>query len=96
MGGIVAFSRILADQEVVIIANTSTTQPFAGFVVVDPALHRQPVPYRVIYSNMKTTGSGAPVIMPINFWADGHLAATVEMGRLFVKLAPMEVQILAQ
>lgn len=96
VGGIVAFSRILADQEVVIIANTSTTQPFAGFVVVDPDLHRQPVPYRVIYSNMKTTGSGAPVIMPINFWADGHLAATVEMGRLFVKLAPMEVQILAQ
>jgi glycosidase len=96
LGGIVAFSRILSDAEVVVVANTSATQPFKGFVLVDPDLSRQPPRRSVRYSNRDTQG-GDLVHTVTGAWIhrDGGVAAAAELAALYVELAPMEVQILA-
>ena len=39
IGGIVAFSRILVDREVLVVANTSATNTFSGSVIVDRDLN---------------------------------------------------------
>jgi hypothetical protein len=46
-----AFSRILNDQEVVVIANTSTSQGFQGEVIVDRDLNPAGSQLRILYSN---------------------------------------------
>jgi hypothetical protein len=45
-GGLVSFSRILVDREVLIVANTGT-QPFSGAVLVDRDLNATPRQMRV-------------------------------------------------
>jgi hypothetical protein len=40
IGGVLAFSRILAEREVLIVSNTNTMQQFQGWVVVDLDLGR--------------------------------------------------------
>ncbi len=55
--GVLAFSRILNDQEVVVVANTSTVQGFQGEVIVDHELNLQGSSYKVLYSNKTGTGS---------------------------------------
>ncbi len=93
-GGVVAFSRVLADAEVVVVANTHATERFKGFVLVDPDLNRQPRHVSVCFSNRGTTGGGTVTHIPdarvfgATTWA-GAVAA------VFVDLAPMEAQVLA-
>lgn len=93
-GGVIAFSRILDDREVLVVANTSGSAEFAGWAVVDPRLHGDGSRFSVAYSNRGTAGSGAPAGGPARF----HEAGSVSEGwarRLFVRLAPMEIQVLA-
>lgn len=80
-GGVLAYSRILDDREVVVVANASTTDPFQGFVHVDPALSRGRA-FGILYANQpQPTPPGAVVPCP------GRVAVPV-------RLRPMEVQIL--
>lgn len=47
-GGVLAFSRILFNREVVVVANTNTTDPWTGHVVVDRSINRTGAQYRVL------------------------------------------------
>lgn len=94
-GGVVAFSRILADEEVVVVANTNTVRPFAGFVLVDPDLHRHLRRMQVVYSNRATSGGDdVKSIAYARLHRDGESEVQGSITALYVKLAPMEVQIL--
>lgn len=80
IGGIVAFSRILVDREVVVIANTNPSQAFDGFVTVDRDLNRKPRTMEVAFSNRGGSGQGTVEIG--------------ERAKLRVILRPSEAQIL--
>jgi glycosidase len=95
--GVVAFSRILNDQEVVVAANTNPTQAQQVDVIVEIMLSAEGDAFDVLYSNQ--AGSQAP--QPIRVVPQG--AATVQevdgsigRGPLHVarmSLRPLEVQI---
>jgi glycosidase len=92
-GGIVAFSRILVDREVLIVANTST-QPFSGAVIVDRDLNSVPRQMRVAYSNRGTSGAGTVRrVANARFYRDGQISAGPSAA-LDVVLAPREIQVL--
>lgn len=54
--GIIAFSRILNEVEVVVVANTFTNTGFSGFVLVDFSLDPDDSSVNLLYSNK---GAGA-------------------------------------
>lgn len=94
-GGVLAFSRILAAREVLIVANSSTTTTFQGFVLADPDTNRALPTYTVTYSNLGTTGSGKMQFFPsVNFYSGSQFTGSGEAIALYIALAPMEVQIL--
>ncbi len=82
VGGLIAFSRVLSNSEVVTIANTNPTTAFTGFVLVDLDLNRSLPNYQVAYSNFGTVGAGAVQLRS-------------NVACLYVVIQPMEVQILA-
>jgi hypothetical protein len=94
-GGVLAWSRILADQERTIIANTSTTSQQNLSVVVEAALAGTPAP-RVLYSNKTTPVSPGPIATLPNAVVT-QLDGTTSIGAVTVPVAlqPMEVQILS-
>ena len=95
IGGVLAVSRILAAREVLIVANSSTTKPFQGFVLADTDTNRTLPTFTVAYSNLGTTGSGKmQYFRSVNFFSGPQLTGTGEATALYVILAPMEVQIL--
>ena len=92
-GGIIAFSRILVDREVVTVANTGS-QPFSGAVIVDRDIHATPHQMRVAYSNRATTGSGTVRrIQNAKFHGNGQVTSATAAA-LDVILAPGEAQVL--
>lgn len=92
-GGIVAFSRILADREVLVVANTGV-QPFRGSVVLDRDLHPAGRRMAVAYSNLGTDGAGTVRrIATARFHRDGQVSSG-PAAALDVALAPREVQII--
>jgi len=95
VGGIVAFSRILADREVVVIANTSTTTPFDGQVLVDFDLSQKPRPMSVVYSNQGTSTVNTVQLKQANVYRLDGGFTNARIAALDVNLAPVEVQILA-
>jgi len=95
-GGIVAFSRILSDSEVLVVANTNTNQPFKGSVLCDPDLNRAPRSLTVVYSNYAKTGSGpVKIVSDGNLYNEGRLSWTGGIATANVELEPMEIQVLA-
>jgi glycosidase len=95
-GGLIAFARILSDQEVVVIGNTSTTTAFTGKVLVDYDLSQSSRTFNIAYSNMSTpTPTPAPStsIATGTLYADGAAPTTMPIASLPVSLSPMEVQI---
>jgi glycosidase len=96
--GVIAFSRILNDQEVVVAANTNPTQAQQLNVIVEIMLSAEGDDFEVLYSNQ----AGAQAPQPVRVVPQG--AATVQevdgsIGRgplhvIKVNLRPMEVQIL--
>ena len=54
--GILAFSRILNDQEVLVLGNTIPQGSFAGEVIVDININGSNREYRVLFSNKGNTG----------------------------------------
>jgi glycosidase len=94
VGGVVAFSRILGDQEVVIVANTNTQRRFDGHVLIDADVNRARPSFSVLYSNKGTQGTGQPRTGTFHFWNEGRPAGSGEGAALAVRLEPMEVQVL--
>jgi glycosidase len=92
-GGLVAFSRILVDREIVVVANTAM-QPFTGAVLVDRDLNATPRQMRVAYSNRGKTGTGTVRHLPAaTFHRDGQVFVG-PAAALDVHLAASEVQVL--
>lgn len=83
-GGIVAFSRVLVDREVVVVANSNSVQGFSGWVVVDRDLNFTPRKMRMRFSNLGHTGS-----------AETEARANGSIAALAVKLEKSEVQVWA-
>jgi len=80
---------------VLIVANSSTTTTFQGFVLADPDTNRALPTLTVAYSNLGTTGSGKMQFFPsVNFYSGTRFTGTGEAVALYLVLAPMEVQIL--
>jgi len=93
VGGLVAFSRVLSNIEVLIVANTNTQTPFDGLVLQDPYLNRVPRRMRVNYSNLGNTGSATVrTIYNARYFSSGQMT-TGDASALPVGLAPMEVKV---
>jgi glycosidase len=91
-GGIVAYSRILTDREVVVVANTSTKDPFAGLVMVDFDLSQRVKSMKIAYSNLNNTGSATVSTKPGRIFGNGGVVSA-NIASFRVALAPLEVQI---
>jgi hypothetical protein len=105
--GMLAFSRILNDQEVIVIANTNTTAGWTGEVVVDVALNAVGSSYIPVFSNKTLSQSGETGGMapgPVAEKAAGRVEIHETSGAvtrgparaLPVTLAKMEMQILVK
>jgi glycosidase len=95
VGGVVAFSRVLSDTEVTVIANTSTTQRFDGHVLQDRDLNRPARQLRFAFGNRGGSGGTANVVVVSNarFWDGPNQVGAGVAAALPVGLQPMEVQI---
>jgi glycosidase len=92
-GGIVAFSRILVDREVLVVANTGS-QPFSGAVILDRDIHATPGQMTVAYSNLGGSGTGqVRAIANAQFWSGGA-SSTGPAAAIDVVVRAGEVQIL--
>ncbi|HEV2352917.1 MAG TPA: alpha-amylase family glycosyl hydrolase, partial [Puia sp.] len=95
IGGILSFSRILYDRELVIVANTSTTRRFEGYVVMDVDINRSGPAITVAWSNLGSSGTSNVEIIPAaNFYIGDTFTGAGATAALHVSLAPMELQIL--
>jgi glycosidase len=93
-GGVVAFSRILNQREVLVVANTSVVSEFSGWVPVDSRLHPDNRSVQVAYSNCGTVGTGTLTSGYARFWDRSNNASEGWARRVYVKLAPMEIQMI--
>jgi glycosidase len=92
-GGIVAFSRILVDREIVVLANTGA-KTFTGAVILDRDIHAIPGQMRVAYSNKGNNGTGTVRHIPhAKFHRDGQVSIGLAAA-LDVIVAAREVQVL--
>ena len=95
-GGILAWSHILNDQEVFIVANTNTTQSQSVDVILERTLSAAGDMLRVLYSNKSTPAAPAPV-RTLNQGTVAEVDGTTGTGPLNtvgVTLQLMEVQFL--
>jgi glycosidase len=91
-GGVVAFSRILVDREVLVVANTGSGG-FAGRVVLDRDLNPAGRVLRIAYSNRDTSGTATVAAIPAaRFHRDGQVT-TGRAAALAVTLRASEVQV---
>lgn len=94
-GGVVAFSRIVADREVVTVANCHPQQRFTGHVLQDLDLNQRPRQMSIAYSNRGRTGSpNVQVIAAARFFTADRQRGEGPAAALPLDLMPMEVQIL--
>jgi len=95
--GILAFSRILNDTEILVIANTNTSDDWSGYVIVDFALNPVGTTYQILYSNQGSqetqTVSEKPVGNVIIYTIKGHVTYG-PVRTLPINLRPMEIQVL--
>jgi glycosidase len=92
------FSRILNDEEVVVVANTSTGQGQSLDVIVDWQLSNVGDAYQVLYSNKAAPAPPGPVRLtgPVTVHeVDGTIGAG-PLHVIHVTLQPLEVQILGR
>lgn len=98
--GIIAFSRILMDQEIVVAANCSTSGTRTFDVIADITLNRLGDPFRVRYSNKAAFISPDPVqdkpAGSVSVQETGGSLGVGPLRTIRVTLAPLEVQILSR
>jgi glycosidase len=96
--GVLAFSRILNDQEVLVVANTNTTQGQRLDVIVEILLSSDGDRFAVLYSNQPAPVAPQPVRSATQGSVTVHeVDGSTGQGPLHVvpvTLAPLEVQIL--
>lgn len=95
--GVVAFSRILNDEEVIVVLNTDTQKTVSLAVLVDTNLHSIGTAFHVLYSN-KTTPVQPEMVQQspsttVVYNSDGTLSHG-SVNYIIITLQPMEVQIL--
>jgi glycosidase len=102
-GGILAFSRILNDREVVIVANPQTPGPGAQaiglFVLVDSILNRSNPTYQVAFGNQPAPTQPRAVQEITDprlavTEVDGSISRGGRVQAMWVSLRPIEIQIL--
>jgi glycosidase len=97
--GVLAFSRILNDQEVVVVANTNAGAGWRGEVIVDYALNPDGATYDVLYRNNTDAVAAAPAVASKAVGsveiheADGAITHGPARA-ISVTLGPSEIQIL--
>ena len=100
LSGTLAFSRILMDQEVVVIANTDTVNPCPVDVIVDIALNNPGDQLRVLYSNKSAPEAPGSVVQRaagnVSVQETDGSVGTGPVNSVRVVLAPLEVQILGR
>ena len=100
--GVLAFSRVLNDQELLIVANTSTQSDWNGAVIVDRTLNQVGATYEILFTNKTSDSSDAPgvVIEKAAGQVEVHeLDGAVTHGpvrAVHLRLRKMEIQILRQ
>ena len=100
--GVLAFSRILNEEEVLVVANTNTQQEWSGEVIIDRTLNPVGSIYTVLFSNQTDRPSGALAPGSVAEKASGHVEIHEVNGAvtagpahaLPVSVRPMEIQIL--
>jgi hypothetical protein len=97
--GILAFARILNDQEVIVVGNTMPQASFTGDVIVDIAINGANPTYQVLFSNNGNTGAKVgPVVLKSQGSVSIHeVDGSITNGpvrTLRVNLQPQEIQIL--
>ena len=99
-GGVLAFSRILNEREVVVVANPHSGQAFEGEVIVDAFLNPEDATYAILYSNQSdphqpgTVMTKAPGSVEIRELDERVTTGPAKVIR--IHLESMEVQILAR
>ena len=100
LNGTLAFSRILMDQEIVVLANTDTVNPCAVYVIVDETLNSPGDQFLILYSNKQQPQSPAAVEQraagTVNVQETDGSSGTGPLNCMRVTLAPLEVQILGR
>jgi glycosidase len=92
-GGLVAFSRILSDREVVVVANTGS-QRFSGAVLMDRDINATPHRMKIEYSNLNSAGETATrLISSANFFETGKPVTQGPAAMLDVTLEANEVKV---
>jgi glycosidase len=95
--GVLAFSRLLSNQEVVIVANTDTHNTFSLAIIVDGTINSVGAAYQVLYSNKSNFTNPGPVAESSPEIVVYEVNGEVGQGPvkfITVTLQPMEVQIL--
>jgi glycosidase len=94
--GVLAWSRILNDSEVLLVANTNTTQSASIDVVVDVSLSAPGDQWRILYSNNSTPAAPAPVRTSQQVTVTEVDGSTSHgpLNAIRVTVQPMELQIL--
>lgn len=91
-GGVIAFSRVLVDREVVVVANTGSLT-FSGAVIVDGDINATPRQMTIAHSNRGESGTRTVRRIPsASFFHDGPVT-TGSAAALDVVLKASEVQV---
>jgi glycosidase len=97
--GVIAFSRILNDQEVTLVANTAAGSAWSGEVIIDAALSQPGAQPSLLYSNRAVPTAPSAVLDKVGGSVRiEQLAGSTTQGparTIRVQLAPQEVQIIA-
>jgi glycosidase len=100
LNGTLAFSRILMDQEIVIVANTDANNSCAVYVIVDSTLNNPGDAFRILYSNQQQPTAPSVVQQSaagsVQVQETDGTTGTCPLNCVFVTLAPMEAQILGR
>jgi len=100
LNGVLAFSRILMDEEILVVANTDTNNACTVYVIVDITLNNPGTQLKVSYTNKQNAqppsaveqfGAGMVTVQE----TDGTTGSGT-LNCVQVKLAPLEVQILTR
>jgi len=97
VGGVVAFSRILGDMEVLVVANTSPSSRFDGHVLIDPVINSQNSALQMELSNLGTHSFQRALVRSTAIvWEDDARGEPFTAAHIQVALAPMEFQLFTQ
>jgi hypothetical protein len=98
--GVLTFSRILNDREIIIAVNPNTTAEVSINVLVDGNLNAEGEPYRLLYSNLDDpTEPGSVTVRQGNkvevTELDGKISRGGPVKSVPVRLGPMEIQVIS-